>query len=231
MTSRRTALPAESAESGEREDELLICKSSLWFMTPMSPQGGPPKSSSTTVLIIALAVAGASLLCCVGGLAVIAVPNFMKFNVKSKQSEVKFNLKAAYTAQRSYFIEEDTYAETIDEAGFYPERGNRYRYVFSARSDSLLPGSPDGGTHNGVLADPRHSPDNPALLAAIPRALLGEAGLHGKCPEACDFTVVAVGNIDGDADVDLWSISTKERTLGGELVPAGLAYQHLNDTR
>lgn len=198
-------------------------------MTSMTPQ----KSNTTTALLIVLAVGGVSLFCCVGTLAAIAVPNFLKFNVRSRQSEVKANLKAAYRAERSYFLEKDTYSESIDEVAFFPDMNNRYRYVFAPASDSLLPGSPDGGTHNGVLADTRRSAsaDNAALFAGIPAALLAEAGLHGKCPEACHITVLAVGNLDSDSDVDVWSVSTKDRTIGGESVPAGQPYKHLDDVQ
>lgn len=199
----------------------------------MTPQGAPQKSNTTTVVLIVLAVGGVSLFCCVATLAAIAVPNFVKFNVRARQAEVKANLKSAYAAQRAYFDDKDTYSESIDEVGFLPERSNRYRYVFAPASDSLFPGSPDGGAHNGVLADQRPSPppDNATLLAGIPPALLAEAGLHGKCPEACHITMLAVGNLDGDSDVDVWSISTMVRTIGGVSVPAGQPYNDFDDVK
>jgi type IV pilus assembly protein PilA len=64
----------------------------------------------------------------IGILAAIAIPNFIKFQAKSKQSEAKTNLKAVFTAEKSYFAERDSYA-TFTGAGFVPERGNRYSYA------------------------------------------------------------------------------------------------------
>lgn len=201
-------------------------------MTPMTPQGAPQKSNTNTVLVVVLVVGGLSLLCCVGGLAAIAVPNFLKFNVRAKQGEVKMNLKAAYTAQKAWFAEKDTYSESVEEVGFLPEPHNRYRYFLAVSGDPLVPGAPDGGFHPGIAADLRvgPSPDNAALLAGIPPPLLAEAGLHGKCPDACHITILAAGNIDGDSTIDVWSVSTKDRSIDGVTVPAGKPHMHTDDT-
>jgi type IV pilus assembly protein PilA len=64
----------------------------------------------------------------IGILAAIAIPNFIKFQARSKQSEAKTNLKAVFTAEKSYFAEHSTYAP-LGGAGYVPERGNRYMYT------------------------------------------------------------------------------------------------------
>ncbi len=65
----------------------------------------------------------------IGILAALAIPNFIRFQARSKQSEVKANLKSLFTAERSYYQEHDTYSECIKKIGFNPERGNRYHYT------------------------------------------------------------------------------------------------------
>src|SRR5512145_2002009 len=47
----------------------------------------------------------------IGILAAIAIPNFLKFQAKSKQSEAKTNLKAVFTAETAYFGENNTYGD------------------------------------------------------------------------------------------------------------------------
>ena len=47
----------------------------------------------------------------IGILAAIAIPNFLRFQAKSKQSEAKSNLGAIYTGQISYFGEANTYGD------------------------------------------------------------------------------------------------------------------------
>src|SRR5258708_860901 len=68
----------------------------------------------------------------IGILAAIAIPNFTKFQAKSKQSEAKTNLKAIFTAAKSYFGEHDTFIATAANIGFAPEAGNRYTYDYNA---------------------------------------------------------------------------------------------------
>src|SRR5215471_10273434 len=65
----------------------------------------------------------------IGILAAIAIPNFIRFQARSKQSEAKANLKSLFTAQRSYFQEKDMYVNYINTIGFAPERANRYYYL------------------------------------------------------------------------------------------------------
>jgi type IV pilus assembly protein PilA len=71
----------------------------------------------------------------IGILAAIAIPNFIKFQARSKQSEAKTNLKAVFTAEKSWYGEHDTYA-SFGLAGYFPERGNRYWY----QSQGPVPG-------------------------------------------------------------------------------------------
>ena len=47
----------------------------------------------------------------IGILAAIAIPNFLKFQAKSKMSEAKTNLGAIYTGQLSYFGEQNSYGD------------------------------------------------------------------------------------------------------------------------
>ena len=75
----------------------------------------------------------------IGILAAIAIPNFIKFQAKSKQSEPKANLRGLWLAQKAYFADRDSFASSVSDVGFIPERGNRYTIVnggstLSARS-------------------------------------------------------------------------------------------------
>src|SRR5207244_7640200 len=64
----------------------------------------------------------------IGILAALAIPNFIKFQARSKQSEAKANLKAAFTAMKAYYQEKDQYSVVAGVVGFVPERNNRYTY-------------------------------------------------------------------------------------------------------
>jgi type IV pilus assembly protein PilA len=197
-------------------------------MTPMTPPGAP-RNSKMTMLIVVLVLGGLSVVCCIGTLAAIAIPNFIKFGAKSKQSEAKTNLKAIYIAERAFFAEKDTFSESFSEVGFLPERGNRYRYLIAVGGNALTPGSPGTAPYGDIEADPKMKPDNAALLRGIPAGLRAEVGMRGECPADCGITAVAVGNIDGDAAVDVWSVSTDKRTIDGEVVAAGVPHHDVDD--
>ena len=99
----------------------------------------------------------------IGILAALAIPNFIRFQARSKQSEVKANLKSMFTAERSYYQEHDTYSCNIRVIGFNPERGNRYHYTLNTtqRTDEdcttaetrITAAGVTAGTDGDVLAD------------------------------------------------------------------------------
>src|SRR5438270_5021341 len=92
----------------------------------------------------------------IGILAAIAIPNFIKFQARSKQSEAKANLKAAFTAEKAYAREKDRYETQINIVGFSPERNNRYNYFLECNSTAMedrstsKPSDPVGAT--GIFA-------------------------------------------------------------------------------
>jgi type IV pilus assembly protein PilA len=123
----------------------------------------------------------------IGILAAIAIPNFLKFQAKSKQSEAKTNLKGIYTAETGYFGEKNAYAG-FSNVNWAPVGTARYRYTLNDGNDlgdmtvafvagNWVAGAPDpGGT--------------PAVTANA-------------------FTAGAQGNIDNDGtpDLDTWVIT------------------------
>ena len=56
----------------------------------------------------------------IGVLSAVAIPNFKKYQAKSKTSEGKLQLSAAYTAQQSFYSDYDTYALCLAYMGYNP---------------------------------------------------------------------------------------------------------------
>jgi len=66
----------------------------------------------------------------IGILAAIAIPNFMKFQARSRQSEARTNLKSLFTAELSYWAQYGSLGGgNVCIVGYAPERGNRYAYM------------------------------------------------------------------------------------------------------
>lgn len=125
----------------------------------------------------------------IGILAAIAIPNFLKFQAKSKQSEAKTNLKAVYTAETSYFGEYSTY-NSFEAVNWEPV-GTSQRYDYSLGSDA------------GIA---------PASLAGSLFLILGADGVDDTggltvAVEQNGFTAGAAGNVDNDTDLDEWTIN------------------------
>jgi len=161
----------------------------------------------------------------IGILAAIAIPNFLKFQARSKQSEAKTNLKSLFTAQKSFFAEKDRYSSFANEIGFAPERGNRYGYRVSAGGNcetrqTQAGAAPANGSSciqydqyrfGGTAADPGDTFTN--YTAGV-----GAAGIQGNnasgvapamanCPN-CEFAGSAQGNADNDTFLDSWIIES-----------------------
>ena len=128
-----------------------------------------------------------------GILAAIAIPNFMRFQAKSKQSEAKTNLGAIGTTAESFRSEKDTYVATWAELGWAPQGTTRYAYYYSGydtaiTSDGALAGTPITAAAPCVPADPTTG------LAAV------------------GFIAGASGQIDSDIACDDWTYD-QTRTL------------------
>jgi type IV pilus assembly protein PilA len=172
----------------------------------------------------------------IGILAAIAIPNFIKFQARSKQSEAKANLKAIFTAQKAFFQERDRFSTLTGELGFEPERNNRYAYFLTntgniqARTGAALV---TAITFNGIAVDTfkyGSAMGQPYTTTVCSSA----AGLTGT--PATRFDALALGNIDADPTVDQWSISSDSRTFtaGGNCtadanVPGGTPTNDQND--
>ncbi|WP_370644239.1 hypothetical protein [Myxococcus sp. RHSTA-1-4] len=162
-------------------------------------------------------------------LAAIAIPNFIKFQARSKQSEAKSNLKGLFTSQKSYFQEKDRYSPIAGAIGFAPERGNRYTYWLAAaavggstvqarNAATIAPGQNHQITVDTfkypVMPSGAANPPNPTFdqTGGVPNG--GVQGLY-QAGGKSHFMHTAVGNIDNDIagttglSFDQWFISSE----------------------
>src|SRR5256885_12636669 len=70
----------------------------------------------------------------IGILAAIAIPNFLKFQCKSKQSEAKTNLSGIFTAEKAFFGEYNTYGTDLISVNWQPDGTPLYIYGFNGQS-------------------------------------------------------------------------------------------------
>jgi type IV pilus assembly protein PilA len=128
----------------------------------------------------------------IGILAAIAIPNFLKFQAKSKQSEAKTNLKAIYTAQTGYYGEFSTY-NTFDRINWSPVGDARYSYSL--------------GSDGGIRAAAGGYPGPGALFTITGSSGGAWSGSPTLVADDNNFTAGAWGNIDNDTTMDRWSVN------------------------
>ena len=132
----------------------------------------------------------------IGILAAIAIPNFLRYQAKSKQAEAKTNLGAIGTTAEAYRSEHDTYIATmtgVNSLGWAPQGTTRYSYWYNTHA---YPGAP---SDPGAAATSTFSTDG-----------------AGSTATASAYTAIAAGNIDTDTTHDVWSY-TQDRVLTNTL--------------
>lgn len=107
----------------------------------------------------------------IGILAAIAVPNFVKFQCRSKQSEAKGNLKAMYVAEEAFRGEYDRYAaigaiasaagaRTATNSPGWQPKADKLRYTYSATFASGTPTQFEGFALGGSNDTPEMDNDD-----------------------------------------------------------------------
>ena len=97
----------------------------------------------------------------IGILAAIAIPNFLNYQCKAKQSEAKQSLGTIAKNEVAYFAEHDTYSNSLGALGFATVGNARYTYGVSG-SDTAFTGTAATADLNGS-ADGWHITTNLTL--------------------------------------------------------------------
>jgi type IV pilus assembly protein PilA len=117
----------------------------------------------------------------IGILAAIAIPNFLRFQLKAKSSEGKTNLAAIRTAEESYYAEFGLYVSAI-ESPAAPGKNLKIKFDNSAN-----------GTDKGF-----------DRLGWSPEGYVFFSYEVGQAATYSQFTATAEADIDADGTVQTW---------------------------
>ena len=117
----------------------------------------------------------------IGILAAIAIPNFMTYQAKARQSEAKVGLGGIFTTATSFFAENGTFSVSSAAALGYSPAGSP-KYSFSYAGSTI---------NNGATAS----------------VCGGNTTVVASTATDTGFTSGAIGNIDGDTTCDEWIIN------------------------
>ncbi|MEK6804419.1 MAG: prepilin-type N-terminal cleavage/methylation domain-containing protein [Nitrospirota bacterium] len=143
----------------------------------------------------------------IGILAAIAIPNFLRYQAKSRQSEAKTNLGAIFVAETAYLSENSRYG-SFSEIG-YALAGTTNRYTY--RSPAVGGAGAAAGqvfTPTAVQFDTINCGAPAACVASPPTDGTPAVPSDGNAtPGTIAFTASAVASIDNDATVDGWTVN------------------------
>ena len=128
-----------------------------------------------------------------GIVAALAIPNYLRYQGRTRQSEAKTNLGAVFVTETAYYGEQTRYG-TFSEIG-YALAGSTNRYAYrvgagaTAGVDLIVP---------QVGADPGPNTILPAGISAPPIA---------------GFTATATANLDADISIDMWHVNDLKQGL------------------
>jgi type IV pilus assembly protein PilA len=125
----------------------------------------------------------------IGILAAIAIPNFLRYQATSRQSEAKTNLGGIFVSEVAYF-------------------GNQGAYGDFATTGFALAGATNRYTYRTVAAASAAGPTLIATQSPAPVVVVncGSASA-AAATTASGFTVTASGDLDGDSAIDQWFVN------------------------
>ena len=103
----------------------------------------------------------------IGLLSAVAIPNFKKYQAKSKTSEAKLQLSAIYTAETAFFADFNIYHTCLNFMGYNPfnEAASRYYAVgFGAAADGV---AITAANHTAAVNSGMNATQCPATTAAV----------------------------------------------------------------
>lgn len=129
-------------------------------------------------------------------------PRLKQVPGRSAQRECVNALKDLAKAEDAKFKKDGVYEIQPEQLGWDPPAGRHYSYWLAPNT-------------------------------SVPEKLAGgvSLGVTGKCPD-CFLTAACTGQVDSDATLDTWSVSTRQRTSpAGYTIPAGEPYNDIDDVR
>ncbi len=132
----------------------------------------------------------------IGILAAIAIPKFLAFQAKARQTEAKMGLGGLFTSAMAYSAEQNTFVVSpLALLGFGLAGASGYDFYYGGTTASLKVTPSSGGA--------------PAPCDVAPSAApLPDMSGSG-------FTAAAIGNIDGDVTCDEWEINDRRILTNG----------------
>lgn len=129
-----------------------------------------------------------------GIVAAIAVPNFLRYQAQSRQSEARANLSGIFISEMAYFGEQSRFSSTTETG--YQVAGNSNRYTYRTHATDLT------GADTGIVTI------NAGVGTVAP-----ENTVIASASSMTGFTATATANLDNDPTIDQWHVNDLKQNL------------------
>ncbi|OFZ22186.1 MAG: hypothetical protein A2202_03755 [Bdellovibrionales bacterium RIFOXYA1_FULL_36_14] len=157
----------------------------------------------------------------IGILSAVAIPNFKKYQAKSKTSEAKLHLSAIYTAEQAFASDYDTYATCLSQMGYNPSTEAAQRYYatgFTAGTATAVTIAVGNGAACGAYVSGNDTANFGALKKIGATTAATSANLvtaqAGMTASESSFTAAALGYIVANYILpttgDAWTITASK---------------------
>jgi type IV pilus assembly protein PilA len=144
----------------------------------------------------------------IGILAAIAIPNFLRYQAKSRQSEARTNLGAVFVAETAFFGEQSRYG-SFGQVG-YALAGASNRYTYRAGTGAVV------GTD--IIQSQVPTPNTTGAEGACAGVIVAAQTVPAPPATPAAFTATAAGNLDNDGTNDHWFVNDIKVGLAGGTV-------------
>ncbi len=149
-------------------------------------------------------------------LAALAIPNYLSFQCRSKQTEVKSGLGGLFVSEKTFLAEHNSYGTDLVFVNWEPEGAPLYLYGFALSYPSSTPDMSgyDGTRNNTANGQVVGSPGRYSTVKMVD--LNGAALLPGSFPFTnCGgqgFTIGGIADINPDVSVvlDKWTMDDRK---------------------
>jgi len=151
----------------------------------------------------------------IGILAAIAIPNFIKFQLRAKAGEGKVNLAAIRTSEESYFADAGTYLDWAETPALM---GSQIKVPFNPAGCPASP-LPAFAAGNQGFCWIGWQPEGDVYYTYQMIVALAGAPVVAPAP-ANGFYAAAVSDIDGDTNLNSWGVNQAD-IAGNPVAGAG----------
>ncbi len=133
----------------------------------------------------------------IGILAAIAIPNFLRYQARSRQSEARTNLGGIFVAQTAFY-------------------GDQSRFSNFAQTGFSLAGTANRYTYRSMLTTVDTAGNVSSAASEVINAGIGGVqaeGVPANLSTGCCFTATASANLDNDPTIDQWHVNDIKQNL------------------